>query len=342
MHARRTLRGPAADSRARGGSGYAGPVSDAGSWTGEMSGSGSFVRQRSGLRNWLGSPEFPAAPGRYHLFVSLACPWAHRAIIVRHLKGLQRVIGMSITDPVRDGQGWALRKVPGATGDLSGAGLSFVAEAYEATEPGYEARVTVPVLWDIEAGRIVNNESADIIVMLNEAFDEWAEHPELDLYPAALRPEIDELAARIYERVNDGVYRSGFATSQAAYEEAVRPLFDTLDELEERLEAQRFLMGAQQTLADWRLFTTLVRFDAVYHGHFKCNLRRIVDYPNLYRYLRDLYATDGVAATVDMDHIKRHYYLTHRSINPSGIVPVGPAQDLAAPNGRAERFDVAV
>ncbi len=249
---------------------------------------------------------------------------------------------MSITDPIRDERGWALRKVPGATGDLSGAGMSFVAEAYEATEPGYEARVTVPVLWDTQTGRIVNNESADIVVMLNDAFDEWAEHPELDLYPGALRPQIDELASRIYERVNNGVYRSGFATRQQAYEEAVRPLFETLDELEQRLERQRFLMGGHQTLVDWRLFTTLVRFDAVYHGHFKCNLRRIVDYPNMFEYLRDLYATDGVAETVDMDHIKRHYYMTHRSINPSAIVPVGPAQDLAAPHSRAERFGAVV
>ncbi len=245
---------------------------------------------------------------------------------------------MSITDPIRDERGWVLREVPGATGDLSGSGVTYLYEAYEATEPGFEGRVTVPVLWDTETGRIVNNESAEIIVMLNEAWNEWAEHPELDLYPESSREDIDELAARIYDRVNDGVYRAGFATSQEAYERAVVPLFETLAELDDRLDAHRFLIGHQPTLVDWRLFTTLVRFDAVYHGHFKCNIRRIVDYPNLSEYLRDLYATPGVAETVDMDHIKRHYYLTHRSINPSGIVPVGPIQDLSRPNSRAERF----
>jgi glutathionyl-hydroquinone reductase len=196
----------------------------------------------------------------------------------------------------------------------------------------------VPVLWDLETGRIVNNESADLIVMLNEAWDESAVHPELDLYPAELREGIDELAGEIYERVNDGVYRSGFATRQAAYEEAVRPLFGTLDELDDRLATRRFLLGDRQTLVDWRLFTTLIRFDAVYYSHFKCNVRRIVDYPNLWPYLRDLYATDGVAATVDMEHIKRHYYVTHTTINPTGIVPVGPELDLTAPQNRRERF----
>ncbi len=319
-------------------------MTDIGSWTSEMSSGGAFVRQRSQFRNWVGAgheAQLPAAPGRYHLFVSLACPWAHRTIIVRALKGLQDVIGMSITDPLRDDRGWALHQVPGATGDLSGSGMSYLSEAYETTAPGFDGRVTVPVLWDTDTGRIVNNESADIIVMLNESWDEWAGHPELDLYPQSSREEIDELAARIYDRVNDGVYRAGFATSQEAYEQAVVPLFQTLDELDERLEAGRFLIGEQPTLVDWRLFTTLVRFDAVYHGHFKCNVRRLVDYANLSEYLSDLYATPGIAETVDMDHIKRHYYLTHRSINPSGIVPVGPVQDLgglsAAPAPRRAR-----
>jgi putative glutathione S-transferase len=306
--------------------------------TKERSSSGAFVRQASEFRDWVSADAgagFPAEPGRYHLFVSLACPWAHRTIIVRLLKGLEHVIGMSIADPIRDDRGWALRAVPGATGDRSGSGFDFVSEAYVASRPRFEGRVTVPVLWDMQTKRIVNNESADIIVMLNEAWDEWAEHPELDLYPAQLRSEIDPLAQRLYERVNDGVYRSGFATSQDAYEDAVRPLFETLDELDLRLADQRFLMGGRPTLVDWRLFTTLVRFDAVYHGHFKCNLRRIIDYPNLSGYLRDLYATPGVAETVDMDQIKRHYYVTHRSINPTGIVPMGPVQDLSAPHGRA-------
>jgi putative glutathione S-transferase len=302
-----------------------------------MSDTGAFVRQRSRFRDWVGPDErYPAAPGRYHLFVSLACPWAHRTMIIRALKGLEDAIPMSVVDPVRDEEGWALREVPGATGDRSGNGFRLLSEAYEASEPGFEGRVTVPVLWDLETGRIVNNESADLIVMLNEAWDRWARRPELDLYPLELREEIDALASRIYQRVNDGVYRSGFATRQAAYEEAVIPLFDTLDELDDRLAGRRFLFGGRQTLADWRLFTTLIRFDAVYYSHFKCNIRRITDYANLWPYLRDLYATDGVAATVDLDQIKRHYYVTHTSINPTGIVPVGPKLDFSAPQDRAQ------
>jgi putative glutathione S-transferase len=303
-----------------------------------MAGDGAFVRGRSPFRNWVtdaAGARFPAAAGRYHLFVSLACPWAHRTIIVRRLKGLEDVIGMSIVDPIRDERGWALRDVPGATGDQSGSGLRFLAEAYTASDRDFRGRVTVPVLWDTERGTIVNNESADIIVMLCEAWDAWAQHPELDLYPRAQRAEIDELASRIYERVNNGVYRAGFATTQAAYEQAVVPLFEMLDELEQRLAGRRFLLGERHTLVDWRLFTTLVRFDAVYHGHFKCSLRQLVDYPNLSGYLRDLYQTPGVARTVDMSHIKRHYYQTHRSINPSGIVPVGPILDFEAPHHRA-------
>ncbi len=302
---------------------------------------GAFVRQPSRFRDWVSAApgaDRPAAPGRYHLFVSLACPWAHRTVIVRRLKGLEHAIGMSVVDPIRDEQGWALRSVPGATGDRSGNGFAFLAEAYEATAPGYDGRVSVPVLWDLDRAEIVNNESADIIVMFNSAFDEWAEHPELDLYPGDRREEIDVLARRMYETVNDGVYRAGFATSQAAYEAAVRPMFETLDALEARLDESRYLCGDEQTLADWRLFTTLVRFDAVYHGHFKCNIRQIAAYPNLFAYLRDLYATPGVADTVDFDQIKRHYYLTHRSVNPTGIVPLGPDQDLTAPHGRDRRF----
>jgi glutathionyl-hydroquinone reductase len=300
-------------------------------------GSGRFERQASRFRDWVsadGSTQWPAEAGRYHLYVSLACPWAHRTVILRELKGLQDAIGMSIVDPLRDADGWAFRDVRGATPDHVN-GWSLLSQAYRATEPGSEAHVTVPVLWDTRTGRIVNNESADIIVMLNSAFDAFAGRPERDYYPAQLRPAIDELNAVVYETLNNGVYRCGFASTQEAYEEAVHPLFETLDMLDERLSRQRFLFGERQTLADWRLFTTLVRFDPVYNGHFKCNLRRIVDYPSLWPYLRDLYQTPGVPETVDMDHIKRHYYMTHRSLNPTRIVPAGPLIDLDAPHERA-------
>jgi putative glutathione S-transferase len=297
---------------------------------------GRFVRQDSRFRDWVtadGSSGYPAEAGRYHLYVSLACPWAHRAVIVRKLKGLDDAIGMSVVDPHRDELGWALRTERGGTGDPVN-GWEYLSEGYLASDPSYDAHVSVPVLWDREAGRIVNNESADIIVMLNEAFDAFASNPELDLYPLARRDEIDQLNARVYEAVNNGVYRSGFASSQAAYEEAVYPLFYALDMLDERLATRRYLFGSRQTLADWRLFTTLLRFDPVYVGHFKCNLRRIADYPNLSGYLRDLYQVPGIAETVDMDQIKRHYYGTHPSINPNGIVPAGPVLALDAPHGR--------
>ncbi len=294
---------------------------------------GRFVRQQSKFRDWVGTDEHPAEAGRYHLYVSLACPWAHRAVIIRRLKGLEGAIGMSIVDPIRDDRGWAFTDAPGTTGDLLHE-WSFLSEAYDATDPSFEGRVSVPVLWDRETDSIVNNESADVIVMLNEAFDEFAVHPERDYYPEALRPEIDALNERVYETVNDGVYRTGFATSQEAYEESVFPIFETLDMLDERLADQRFLLGTEQTLADWRLFTTLVRFDAVYYSHFKCNLRRIKDYASLSPYLRDLYQTPGIAETVDFDQIKRHYYGTHKSINPNGIVPAGPILELDAPHDR--------
>ena len=303
---------------------------------GERGSGGRFQRQASAFRDWVtsdGSSAYPAAAGRYHLYVSLACPWAHRTVILRELKGLQDAIGMSIVDPVRDERGWAFTGAAGTTLDEIN-GWTYLSQGYVATDPGFDARVTVPVLWDKVSGRIVNNESADIIVMLNGAFDEFAARPDLDLYPEALRPQIDAINEKVYENVNNGVYRSGFASSQEAYEEAVFPLFATLDELDERLATRRWLVGDRQTLADWRLFTTLVRFDPVYVGHFKCNLRRIVDYPNLSGYLRDLYATPGVAETVDIDQIKRHYYLTHAGINPSAIVPAGPVLDLRAPHGR--------
>ncbi|MEA2299361.1 MAG: glutathionyl-hydroquinone reductase [Solirubrobacteraceae bacterium] len=307
----------------------------------ERGAGGRFNRQASRFRDWVsadGRSGYPAEAGRYHLYVSLACPWAHRTVILRKLKGLEGSIGMSITDPIRDERGWAFRDVRGATGDPL-HGWEFLAEAYAASDPSFAGRITVPVLWDRETRRIVNNESADLVVMLNHAFDAVAEHPDRDFYPVDRRPEIDALDEVVYETVNNGVYRAGFAETAEAYEEAVHPLFETLDRLDERLADRRFLLGAEQTLADWRLFPTLVRFDPVYVGHFKCNLRRIVDYPNLGPYLRDLYQTPGVAETVDLDHIKRHYYETHRGINPTGIVPVGPLLDLAAPHDRARFGD---
>lgn len=302
----------------------------------ESDSAGRFVRQASRFRDRVsadGSTEHPAAAGRYHLYVCYACPWAHRTIIARRLKGLEGVIGMTAVDPLRDERGWAFTDERRCGPDPIN-GFRFLAEAYAASDPTFEGRVTVPVLWDTQAGRIVNNESADILRMLNREFNEWAGDPELDLYPEDLREEIDALNERVYNEVNNGVYRAGFATTQAAYEEAVGPLFAALDWLEERLTGRRYLMGDRMTEADWRLFTTLVRFDPVYVGHFKCNLRRIVDYPALSGYLRDLYQTPGVADTVDFDHIKRHYYMTHLTINPTGIVPAGPAQDLTAPHGR--------
>mgnify|MGYP001103518020 FL=1 len=294
---------------------------------------GAFVRQASRFRDWVsadGSTGYPATPGRYHLYVSYACPWASRVVIVRKLKRLEDVIGMTVVDPIRDERGWRFT----AADPDPHEGFRFLAEAYAATDPSFEGRVTVPVLWDTETRRIVNNESADIMRMLESAFDAWGD-PSVDLYPADLRAEIDALNARIYETVNDGVYRAGFATTQEAYEEAVDALFATLDELDARLATRRYLCGDRITEADWRLFVTLVRFDAVYVGHFKCNLRRIADYPHLSGYLRDLYQQPGIAETVRFDHIKRHYYGTHPQINPTGIVPRGPLLDLDAPHDRA-------
>lgn len=298
---------------------------------------GRFVRQQSVFRDWVradGSTPYAPAAGRYHLYVSLACPWAHRTIIVRQLKGLQDAIGMTIVDPIRDGRGWRFRSPhPDPIN-----GFAFLSEAYRASDPGFDGRVTVPVLWDTHSGRIVNNESADIIRMLNREFDALdGVDTRLDLYPPALREEIDAVNARVYANVNNGVYQAGFASTQEAYEEAFDRVFATLGEIEARLGDHRFLVGDGATEADWRLFTTLVRFDPVYVGHFKCNLRRIADHPNLANYLRDLYQRPGIAATVDLDHIKRHYYVTHRMINGSGIVPKGPALDWDRPHDR-DRF----
>jgi putative glutathione S-transferase len=292
---------------------------------------GEFVRQRSAFRAWVradGSTPFAPAAGRYHLYVSLACPWAHRTIIARRLKGLEEAMGLTVVDPVRDERGWAFTHEPDPV-----EGFGFLAEAYRRSDPAFDGRVTVPVLWDRETGRIVNNESAEILRMLNSEFDAWGD-ASVDLYPRELRAEIDEINERVYRDVNDGVYRAGFATSQAAYERACRALFETLDWLDERVADRRWLCGDVQTEADWRLFTTLLRFDAVYHGHFKCNLRRLVDHRHLWPYARSLYQHPGVAGTVRFDHVKRHYYLTHRTINPTGIVPIGPEADWGEPHGR--------
>ena len=301
----------------------------------ETSSEGGFVRQRSEFHDRVsadGSTGFRAEPGRYHLYVSLACPWAHRTVIVRRLKGLESVISLSVVDPLRDERGWRFGDGPGFDRDPVN-GFEYLSEAYFASDPSFAGRVSVPVLWDRQTERIVSNESADIVVMLNSEWDEWGD-ASVDLYPRDLRAEIDATNELVYETVNNGVYKAGFARTQEAYEEAVWPLFETLAALEDRLSGQRFLAGERVTLADWRLFTTLLRFDAVYFVHFKCNLRRLVDHPSLWAFARELYQWPGVAATVDFDHIKRHYYMTHDSINPTRIVPVGPAVDWEAPHGR--------
>lgn len=301
----------------------------------EHTSEGAFRRQADAFREWVtedGSSGFPVARGRYHLYVSLACPWAHRTIIVRKLKRLEDVIGMTVVDPIRDDRGWAFRNGPGHSTDPVN-GFQFLSEAYHANDPAYRGRVTVPVLWDKEAQRMVSNSDDDIMRMFNTVFNQFTDS-EVDLYPTDLRQEIDQLNDYIYEYLNDGVYRAGFATSQSVYEHAVRLLFHALDVLESRLTSQRYLFGKKPVETDWRLFVTLIRFDAVYHGHFKCNIRRIVDYPHLFGYLKDLYQYDSVAKTVNMDHIKRHYYMTHDDINPTRIVPLGPDQDLHSPHGR--------
>lgn len=293
---------------------------------------GEFRRQVSAFRSWVkadGSSAHPAEAGRYHLYVSSACPWAHRTIIARKLKGLEDVIGMTIVDPLRDELGWRFTDEPDPL-----QGFEYLSEAYLASAPDFAGRVTVPVLWDKHLGVIVSNESEEILRMLDAEFGEWSAGTPV-LYPEDRRTEIEALNDRIYRTVNNGVYRAGFATTQAAYEEAVVPLFETLAWLDERLASSRYLLGDTPTEADWRLFTTLVRFDPVYHGHFKCNLRQLADHPNLWAYTRDLYQVPGVAETVDLDHIKRHYYVTHRAINPTGVVPLGPELDLLEPHGRA-------
>lgn len=306
------------------------------------SSSGRFERSQSQWRDWItidGKPAegrlrgFKAEPGRYHLYVSLACPWAHRTLIFRVLKKLEKIISVSVVHHLMLESGWTFLAEDGATGDQI-YGLDFLHQIYTKADPAYSGRVTVPVLWDRKEQTIVSNESSEIIRMLNSAFDEWGDAT-VDFYPPALRGKIDAVNAEVYGAVNNGVYRAGFATSQTAYEEAFDDLFATLDGLETRLSRQRYLVGDRITEADWRLFTTLVRFDPVYVGHFKCNRRRIADYPNLSNYLRDLYQVTGVAQTVDMHHIKSHYYASHRNINPTGIIPVGPEIDHMAPHDRA-------
>ncbi len=294
---------------------------------------GSWRRQESQFRRWVSDDddaEFPPEAGRYHLYVARACPWAHRTIIARRLIGLEDVIGLSFVDPVRDARGWAF------TGDEyvdAVNGFEYLSEAYFATNPGYEARVTVPVLWDKQTGTIVSNESADILRMLGTAFAPLGSHP-VDLYPEPLRAEIDALNDRIYDNVNNAVYKAGFSRSQEIYEAEVRGLFEMLDELDERLADRRFLFGGEPVETDWRLFTTLVRFDAVYQIHFKCSLRKLIEYEHLWPYARDLYQWPGVAETVSFDEIRRHYYLTHPMINPSGLVAVRPVVGLDEPAGR--------
>jgi putative glutathione S-transferase len=303
---------------------------------------GAFVRSTTTFRNWItpdgtagssGGAGFRAESGRYHLYVSNACPWAHRALIFRALKGLEPHVGVSVVHPDMLGEGWTFDTgFAGATGDAL-FGLPFLRDIYLRADPAISGRVTVPVLWDRMRETIVSNESSEIIRMFNSAFDGITGNSD-DYWPADLRAAIEPVNTRIYDTLNNGVYKAGFATTQTAYDAAVGPLFDTLDWLEARLSDGRFLMGDRLTEADWRLFTTLIRFDTVYHGHFKCNRARITDYPNLWAYTRDLYQWPGVAATVDLVQISRHYHYSHDSINPHRIVPVGPRLDLMAPHGR--------
>jgi putative glutathione S-transferase len=306
-------------------------------WYDTASTQGRFVRKETSFRNYItpdggagptGAGGYKAEAGRYHLYVSLACPWAHRTLIMRALKRLEDMVSLSVVHWLMLGHGWTFADGPGVIGDPVHQ-ASFLHQIYTAADPRHTGRVTVPVLWDKKTRTIVNNESSEIIRMLNSAFDLIGARPG-DYYPSAQREAIDAVNARVYDSVNNGVYKAGFATTQAAYDEAVMPLFGTLDWLEQRLEGRRFLMGEELTEADIRLFTTLIRFDAVYVGHFKCNIRRLVDYPNLFSFTRDIYQWPGVAATVNFEHIRRHYYESHRAINPTGIVPAGPRLDFTA------------
>lgn len=292
---------------------------------------GEFARSEARFRDWItadNSSGFKAEPGRYHLYVSLACPWAHRTLIARSLKRLKKTITLSVVDPVMGENGWEFGSGPGCIPDTVN-GFRYLHQLYTAADPAYSGRVTVPVLWDKERRTIVNNESSEILRILDSAFDVYTPVRE-NLYPQALCAKIDGVNAVVYDNVNNGVYRCGFAGGQASYERAFERLFATLDHLDEQLGRTRYLLGETRTEADWRLFTTLVRFDAVYYIHFKCNQHRVAEYPNLSRFLRELYRVPGIAQTVDMDHIKRHYYLSHRFLNPSGIVPKGPALEFMA------------
>ncbi|MDP6026482.1 MAG: glutathione S-transferase family protein [Pseudomonadales bacterium] len=310
-------------------------------WYDTKASKGRFLRQDAQFRNWIttdgstgptGIGGFKAEAGRYHLYVSYACPWAHRTLIFRNLKGLETMISLSVVNWYMGSDGWTFEAGEGVIGD-SIHNAQFLHQVYTEAAPGYSGRVTVPVLWDRKTATIVSNESSEIIRMMNSGFDEIGAAPG-DYYPEVLRLEIDSLNDRIYRTVNNGVYKAGFATTQGAYEEAVIPLFDTFDWLEDRLGKQRYLTGAAITEADWRLFTTLIRFDPVYVGHFKCNVKRLVDYPSLWGYVRDLYQQPGIEATVRMDNIKNHYHISHTSINPSGVVPVGPNIDWSLLHGR--------
>jgi len=305
---------------------------------------GEFIRTDSGFRNWVtkdgsagpdGEGGFIAEPGRYHLYVSHACPWAHRTLIFRALKGLQEVISVSVVHPLMPTESWVFGEYPGATVDHVN-NAHYLYENYLLADPEFNALVTVPVLWDKKRQTIVNNESSEIIRMLNSAFDDFG-NADLDYYPQSLQKEIDTINEVVYDKVNNGVYQAGFATTQSAYESAFDSLFATLDMLEDKLSKQRYLVGDQITEADWRLFTTLVRFDAVYYSHFKTNKKRLMDYTNLWAYTRELYQVPGIAETVNMDHIKTHYFGSHGTINPTGIVPKGPEIDFMQPHGR-ERF----
>lgn len=310
-------------------------------WYDTDSNQGKFIRSKSQFRNWVtadgragssGEGGFKAEAGRYHLYVSLACPWAHRTLIFRKLKGLEDMISLSVVNPLMLEHGWTFDYAEGVIEDpLYQA--KFLHQIYTTADPTYSGRVTVPVLWDKQQNVMVSNESAEIIRMFNSAFDSIGAKAG-DYYPKALRRDIDAINDEVYDNINNGVYKAGFATTQQAYEEAVYPLFDALDKIEKRLSETRYLVGNDITEADWRLFTTLLRFDAVYHGHFKCNLKRIEDYPNLAEYVRELYQWPGVAETVNMQHIKDHYYRSHTTINPTGVVPAGPILHLDKPHSR--------
>ena len=304
-------------------------------WYDTKSTGGRFVRRESQFRDWItadGSFGFKAEPDRYHLYLSLACPWAHRTLIFRKLKKLEDIISISIVDPLMEENGWEFTEYPGSISD-SLNGSQYLHQIYTAAKADYAGRVTVPVLWDKEKKTIVNNESSEIIRMLNSEFNEFGDS-ELDFYPSNLRDEIDRANLIVYDNINNGVYKCGFATTQEAYEEAFNNLFNTLDHIESLLAEQWYLVGDKMTEADWRLFTTLLRFDLVYYTHFKCNLRRIEEYPRLSNYLKELYQYPGVSETVNFKHIKEHYFKSHKTINPTGIVPKGPELDLSTPHNR--------